>query len=409
MPNFSIALTGLQADSVALNTIGNNLANLNTGAFKEQTATFQDLFYQTIGSSGSGDPVQVGVGTRVSGTATNYTQGSLTTTTNSTDMAISGNGFFLVQNGNDQSLTRAGNFQVSNSGDLTTSDGESVMGYGVKNGAVNLNGGLIPLQLPVGLSEPAQQTQNVSLTTSLDASAATGAQFSSPVTLYDSLGEAHVSSVNFTKTGASTWSYSVAIPSGDATGTPVNNTGTLTFDQSGNLVSPPGNVAGVTFPGMKDGAKDLTLNFNLYGASGSPLISQTAGTSNTSTTVQDGYASGAYQGFSVDGSGLVSASFSNGLTQSVGQVAVATVANQDGLSRAGSNNYVATLASGLISVGAANVGGRGKIQDESLEQSNVDISAEFSNLIVAQRAFEANSKTVTTFDSVTQEAIAMIR
>ena len=154
MPNFSIALTGLQADSVAL--------------------------YQTIGSSGSGDPVQVGVGTRVSGTATNYTQGSLTTTTNSTDMALSGNGFFLVQNGNDQSLTRAGNFQVSNSGNLTTTDGENVMGYGMTNGVTNLNGGLIPLQLPVGLSEPAQMTQNVSLTTSLHAASAPGARPATP-------------------------------------------------------------------------------------------------------------------------------------------------------------------------------------------------------------------------------------
>lgn len=409
MPNFSIALTGLQADSVALNTIGNNLANLNTQAFKEQTTTFQDLFYQTIGSSGSGDPVQVGVGTRVSGTATNYTQGSLTTTTKSTDMALSGNGFFLVQNGNTQELTRAGNFQVSNIGNLTTADGENVMGYGVKAGVVDLNGGLIPLQLPVGLSEPAQATQNVSLTTSLNASSATGAQFSSPVTLYDSLGKAHVSSVSFTKTSASSWTYSVAIPAGDATGTPVNNTGTLNFDQSGNLVTPAANVTGIQFPGMVDGSKDLTFSLNLYGKGGSPLITQTAGTSNTSTTIQDGYASGAYQGFTVDGDGVISASFSNGLTQSVGQVAIATVANQDGLSRAGANSYVATNASGTIAVGAANVGGRGKLQDEALEQSNVDISAEFSNLIVAQRAFEANAKTVTTFDSVTQQAIAMIR
>lgn len=409
MPNFSIALTGLQADSVALNTIGNNLANLNTGAFKEQTTTFQDLFYQTIGSSGSGDPVQVGVGTRVSGTATNYTQGSLTTTTNSTDMALSGNGFFLVQNGNDQLLTRAGNFQVSNVGNLETVDGNFVMGYGMTGGVVNLNGGLIPLQLPVGLSEPAQATQNISLTTTLNAASPIGAQFSSPVTLYDSLGEAHVSTVSFAKTSNSTWTYSVALPAGDATGTAVNNTGTLSFDQSGNLVSPAANVTGVKFPGMVDGAKDLTFNLNLYGKSGSPLITQTAGTSNTSTTIQDGYAAGAYQGFTVDSNGVISASFSNGLTQSVGQVAVAEVADQSGLSRAGANNYVATNASGTIAVGAANVGGRGRIQDEALEQSNVDISAEFSNLIVAQRAFEANAKTVTTFDSVTQQAIAMIR
>ncbi len=409
MPNFSIALTGLQSDTVALNTIGNNLANLNTNAFKTQSTTFQDLFYQTVGTSGSGDALQVGVGTRVSGTATDFTQGSLTTTQSSTDMALSGNGFFLVQSGNDQELTRAGNFQLDSKGNLTTTDGESVMGYGMKNGAVDLNGGLVALQLPVAANEPAQATQNISLTTSLNSGSATGAQFSSPVTLYDSLGQAHDATVSYTKTGAATWSYSILLPSGDATGTPVNNTGTLTFDSSGNLLTPAANVAGVSFPGMADGASNLTFNFNLYGANGSGQITQTAGTSNTTATTQDGFAAGAYQSFTVGGDGVIAATFSNGQTTNVGQVAVATVANEDGLARGGSNNYVATEASGAISVGVADVGGRGSVDGDALEQSNVDISAQFSDLIVAQRAFEANSKTVTTFDSVTQEAIAMIR
>ena len=409
MPNFSIALTGLQADTVALNTIGNNLANLNTNSFKTQTTTFQDLFYQNIGTSGSGNTLQIGVGTRVSGTSTNFAQGSLTTTQSSTDMALSGNGFFLVQSGNKQELTRAGNFQTDASGNLITTDGESVMGYGVKAGVVDLNAGLIPLQLPVSTNEPAQATQNISLTTTLDAGSATGTQFSSPVKLFDSLGQAHDSTVSYTKTSPTTWTYSIGLPAGDATGAPVKNTGTLTFDSSGNLVTPAANVAGVSFPGMADGAAPLTFNFNLYGASGSPLITQTAGTSNTATTTQDGFAAGAYQSFTVAGDGTISATFSNGQTTAVGQVAVATVADQDGLARGGSNEYVTTNASGLISVGVANVGGRGKIDGEALEQSNVDISAEFSDLIVAQRAFEANSKTITTFDSVTQQAIAMIR
>lgn len=409
MPNFSIALTGLQADTVALNTIGNNLANLNTTAFKSQSTTFSDLFYQTIGSSNSGDPMQVGVGTKVSGNATDFTQGSLSATTNSTDMALSGNGFFLVQSGSNQALTRAGNFQLDSQGNLITTDGESVMGYGVQNGAVDLNGGLTALQLPVTTNEPAHATQNVSLTTSLDASAATGTQFSSPVKLYDSLGTEQDASVTYTKTSPTTWTYSIALPAGASTGTPVNNTGTLTFDSSGNLVTPAANVSGVSFPGMADGASDLSFNFNLYSATGTPLVTQTAGASNTSTSTQDGFAAGAYQSFAVGVDGTITATFSNGQTALVGQVAVATVANQNGLSRNGDNDYVATASSGPISVGAAGVAGRASIEDDSLEGSNVDISAEFSNLIVAQRAFEANSKTVTTFDSITQEAIGMIR
>ena len=409
MPNFSIALTGLQADSVALNTIGNNLANLNTTAYKGQRTTFEDLFYQNIGNNGANDSLQVGVGTKVSGTATDFAQGSLTTTSSATDIALNGNGFFLVQQGGTRALTRAGDFQLDATGNLITSSGESVMGYGATGGAVNLNGGLTAIQLPVGATEAAQATQNISLQTSLNASSATGAVVTAPIGVYDSLGVSHAATVTYTKTGPTTWDYSVALPAGDATGTPVNNTGTLTFDSTGKLVSPAANVAGVSFPGMVDGASDLTFNFNLYGTGGAAQVTQTAGASNTSTSTQDGFAAGAYQSFSVDSDGVISAAFSNGQVSKVGQIAVATVQNVDGLSRAGSNDYVATDGSGLISVGTANVGGRGALEGESLEQSNVDISAEFSNLIVAQRAFEANSKTVTTFDTVTQDAISMIR
>jgi len=409
MPNFSIALTGLQADTVALNTIGNNLANLNTTAFKTQSTTFSDLFYQNIGTAGSGDALQVGVGTQVSGTATDFSQGSLTTTSSSTDMALSGNGFFMVEQGNDLQLTRAGNFQLDQSGNLITAEGENVMGYGVANGAVNVNGGLVPLQLPVTSNQPAQSTQNVAMTTSLDSTAATGASFTSPVTLYDSLGEAQSATVSYTKTSPTTWTYDISLPAGAATGTPVNNTGTLTFNSSGTLISPASNVAGVSFPGLADGAQNLSFNFNLYNAAGSPTITQTAGTSNTTATAQDGFAAGAYQSFTVSADGTISATFSNGQTTDIGQVAVGTVVNQSGLARAGANNYAATDVSGSVSIGVANVGGRGSIAGEALEQSNVDISSEFSDLIVAQRAFEANSKTVTTFDSVTQDAIGMIR
>lgn len=409
MPNFSIALTGLQADTVALDTIGNNLANLNTTAFKGQTTSFEDLFYQNVGTSGSGDRLQVGVGTRASSTTSDFGQGSLTTTGNQSDVAISGSGFFVVQRGNFQNLTRAGNFQIDASGNLITTSGESVMGYGAVGGVVDQNSGLKPITLPVGATAAAQDTSYIKFQTTLDSTAAIGSAFTSPVTVYDSLGASHQVNVVFTKTSTSSWSYDAELTAGTATGTPVNNTGTLTFDASGNLVSPTGNINGVTFPGMTDGAKDLTFNFDLYDSAGVGQITQTAGTSNTSTTTQDGYTAGAFQSFTVDANGLMSATYSNGKTAPVAQLALAAVTNTDGLVRSGANDYSVTAASGAMNIGLANVGGRGSIEGQSLEQSNVDISAEFSDLIVAQRAFEANSKTVTTFDSVTQEAIAMIR
>ena len=409
MASFSIALTGLEADTVSLNTIGNNLANLNTTAFKEQSTSFESLFYQQIGESGSSDPLQVGVGTKVSGTATNFVQGSMVTTSNSTDMELQGNGFFVVQQGGVQHLTRSGNFQLDSSGNLTTVDGEQVMGYPATGGVVNANAGLVPLTVPVGQNEAAQATQNFSVTANLDASATTGTQFTSPVKMYDSLGQSHSATVTYTKTGANTWDYSVTLPAADATGTPVNNTGTLTFDSTGTLISPAANVAGITFPGLTDGASDMNFSWNLYNSSGVPTIAQSTAASSVTASSQDGFASGVYQSFTVDANGVVSASFSNNQTKNIGQVAVATVTNQEGLVLIGNNDYMTTAASGLATIGVAGAGGRGTIQDSALEQSNVDISTEFANLIIAQRAFQANSKTMTTFDSVAQDTISMIR
>jgi len=411
MGNFSIALSGLQANSVALNTIGNNLANLNTTAFKGQNTTFEDLFYQQVGQSGSGDAIQIGAGTKVSGTSTDFTEGTILpdSNTNSADMALDGNGFFVVQQNGVQSLTRAGNFQLSSSGSLITQDGQQVMGYPAVNGVVNSNASLSPITIPVGVNEGAQATQNFSVTANLNSGATTGTEFSSPVTLYDSLGQSHQGTVTYTKTGTNTWSYAVALPSGDATGTPTNNTGTLTFDSNGNLTSPSGTVSTITFPGMADGASDLSFNWNLNGTGSTPTITQLASASTNTTATQDGFTSGTYQSFQVDSSGVITATFSNGRTSTVGQVAVALVSNTAGLTVSGSNNYTTTAASGVASVGVAGTGGRGTLDDGALEQSNINISTEFSDLIVAQRAFEANSKTMTTFDTVSQDAIGMIR
>ncbi len=409
MPSFSIALTGLEANSVALNTIGNNLANLNTTAFKDQSTSFSDLFYQNIGNTGSGDALQVGLGTQVAGIDTDFSQGSLSTTTSSTDMALNGSGFFVVNQDGLQQLTRSGNFQLDQSGNLITTTGDGVMGYAAANGVVNTNTPLTTLQVPVDATQAAQATQNFGITANLDAATAVGGTFSSTITIYDSLGTSHAATVNFTKTADNTWNYAISLPAGDSTGTPVNNTGTLTFSSSGGLLTPAANVAGISFPGMTDGASDMTFNWNLYNSSGAPQIGQTVGTSTATASTQDGFASGSYNSFSVDSSGVISAAFSNGQTQIIGQIAVASVTNVEGLTLEGGNNYQTTAASGAASVGAPGAGGRGSIEDDTLEQSNVDISTEFANLIVAQRAFEANSKTLTTFDTVTQETINMIR
>src|ERR1700723_370633 len=182
MGNFSIALSGLEADSVALNTIGNNLANLNTTAFKGQTTSFEDLFYQQIGQSGSGDAIQLGAGTKVSGTSTDFSEGTILPNANPNpgDMALAGNGFFVVEQSGVQSLTRAGNFQLSSNADMITQDGQRVMGYDSVNGVVNQNINVTPITIPVGLNEGPQATQHVAVTANRDSGATVSTSFSTP-------------------------------------------------------------------------------------------------------------------------------------------------------------------------------------------------------------------------------------
>jgi flagellar hook protein FlgE len=417
MSSFSIPLTGLESSSTALNTIANNLSNMNTTAFKSQQVSFSDLFYQQIGSSGSGDPLVVGTGTQVGATSTDFTEGGLISTGNATDVRLNGNGFFVLQNGGGELYTRDGSFTLSSTGTLTSQAGLPVMGYPVVNGVVNTNAPLTAIQIPVGQVEQPAPTANFSMTANLDASAAAGTSVPTQITLYDSLGISHAATVTFTKTGANTWDYSIALPAGDATGS-ANTTGTLTFNSNGDLTSPAANVAGISFTGLSDGASNLTLNWNLYGSNNQPTITQVSATQSSGTqssgalavsaTSQDGHASGQYTGFTVDSTGLVSAQFSNGLTSPVGQIALANVTNLQGLQVLGGNEYATTLASGAATVGVAGTGGLGTIQDASLEGSNVNISGQFSDLIIAQQAYEASSKAVTTMDTVSQDTMNMI-
>ena len=400
MPSFATALTGLESNNTALNTIANNLANMSTVGYKDQTDQFSTLFYQQLNSGVNGG-VQVGVGTQVATTETDFSNGSPTATTQATDMALQGNGFFVINDHGQQELTRAGDFVLNTTGALQTTSGASVMGYPAANGSITVGSGVQPLVLPLGQIMASKQTGSMDIQANLDASAGVTSSVPAPVTLYDSLGAAHQATVTFTKTGLNTWSYNIALPAGEAAGS-AGTTGTLTFDGAGNLTNPTGSIGGISFTGLTDGASNMTFSWNLNS------LTQTASSSNVAGATQDGYGSGSYQDFSVDGNGVVQANFSNGQSQVVGQVAVATVANMQGLQATNNTAFLATQASGPVVIGTPGTAGRGTIEDKALESSNVDVSTEFSALIVAQRAFEANSKSITTFDQATQEAINMI-
>jgi flagellar hook protein FlgE len=407
MASFYIPLSGLEADTTALNTIANDLANLNTTGFKSQTTNFSDMFYQQIGEQGSGDLIQQGSGVGVSSIQSDFTQGSEISTDSASNVEVVGNGFFVVGDGSSNLLTRDGNFTLGPTGDLLTQSGEQVMGYPAPGGVVNPNAPLTGISLPVGQVQQAQATTSFGMTANLDVTAAVGTSVPAQVTVYDSLGVSHVATVTYTKSANNTWTYSIALPPGDAAGS-ANTTGTLTFDSNGNLTSPAANVPGVSFTGLSDGAGTMTMSFNVLGTSGSPTITQTNDASGATATNQNGFTAGTYTGFSIASDGTVNATFSNNQTMAVGQLALANVSNPQGLDLLGGGNYATTQASGTAAFGISGNAGLGVIHDNTLEGSNVNISAEFSDLIIAQRAFEANSKGVTTFDTIAQETIEMV-
>jgi flagellar hook protein FlgE len=415
MPNFSIPLSGLTADSTALSAIANNLANQNTVGYKDTDVLFSDLFYQNLGTDGAGDPLELGAGACIGSMPTDFTQGSVESTGVPTDVAIQGDGFFVVQQGGVTSYTRDGSFSIDNNDYLVTDEGQQVMGYPAVNGVVNTGAGLSPLQLGAGTISPPTATTSVDIQTNLDAGAPVGTQYSTPVTIYDSLGAAHTLTYTFTNTATNTWSYSLSLPTGDYTPNQgsqlppgVVAQGTLTFDGNGNLLTPTGNVTGISIPNLTDGAKNITFNWDLYNGK-SPQLTQVAGSSSTSSTTQDGSSSGTLTGFSIGSDGTITGTFTNGKTAALGQLALANFASEQGLNRVGGTDYTATLASGQAVVGTAGTGGLGTLAGGSLELSNVDISTEFANLIVAQRAFEANAKAVTTFDQISQDTINLVQ
>jgi flagellar hook protein FlgE len=510
---FSVALSGLNASSEALSVIANNLANMNTVGFKSSTANFQDLFYQQIGTSGNSNPEQVGEGVQIGSVDSQFTQGSVQNTGVPTDVAIQGQGFFVVNKNGTQEFTRAGNFSIGANGQLMTTDGGQVMGYQAVNGVVNPASTLGAITIPSGLVIPPKASTQFSVAMTLDSDngtgtvaasqqtgtgiapatvlktggtlnftdgtnnftytsaagdtlntlvtainanpnftasiagnslvvtanngqavtfsantltdAATGTQaeafattgtaqpagsFSTPITVYDALGGTHVLTASFTKTAANTWNYTLTIPGADVgKGAPVTvSSGTMTFNGNGQLVTPAANIA-VQINGLADGAGPLNLNWSLFNATGAGNISQVSGPSAASSTQTDGYASGSLQTISIGSNGTIDGVFSNGQTLAVGQLALASFANVQGLLQNGSNEYLSSLASGQPTIGAPTTGGLGSVTGGALEQSNVDIATEFSNLILAQRDYQANAQTVTTLDQVSQYAIDMIQ
>jgi flagellar hook protein FlgE len=408
MGAFGIPLSGLQSSQATLQTISNNLANLDTVGYKDQTTSFGDLFAQSSMLNGANEPISDGLGAQVSQITSNFTDGSQSSTGISSNLALQGNGLFVVRSSSgDVDYSRAGNFTTNADGQLTTPSGALVLGYPATNGVVSTGSPLQPLTVG-SAALPATATTSFSFTANLNAASTAGATFSSTTPLYDSLGNSHELTINYTNLGSNSWSYSVNIPTADtgASTTQVAS-GTLAFNNSGILVSPTGSV-NITIPTLTDGAAPVNVAWNLNDSHGNPTITQTALASATSAVTQNGYTGGALTSYTIQSNGIIEGTFSNGQNSAMGQVALAGFANVQGLEQLGGNLYQASSSAGVPVIGIAGQGGLGTMTSGSIEASNVDVATEFSNLVVAQQAYQANARSVTTQDQILQTTIQML-
>jgi flagellar hook protein FlgE len=414
------AISGLKAHQTKLDVAGNNIANVNTVGFKSSTTVFEDTLSQVLrnGSSPQGEtagtnPAQVGLGVKVAGITTNFGQGSTQNTGRASDFMISGDGFFITEQGNQQLYTRAGSFDTDGTGNLVTPDGAILQGWMAKaNGEIDPNSPLEALKIPTGQVLAPVATTGAAISGNLSADAADdSAPVTSQITMYDGLGNAHKVSVTLTKstTAESTWALELKdTATGKTLGTtldvefapdntdPDKPVGTLTTPQPAEMTfDPSGDFPSWTGP----------VTIDLSG------LTQFGGKSDAAAKENEksGSAMGVLQGYSLSGDGTIVGSYSNGLRQDIGKLALATFTNPGGLEKAGNSSYRAGDNSGNPLVGQAGTGGRGTLTAGALEMSNVDLAEEFTGLIVAQRGFQANSRVITTSDEILQDLVQLKR
>jgi flagellar hook protein FlgE len=411
-------VTGLQTNQTTLDVVGNNLANSNTPGFKVQTANFQDLVYETLlestalsGSVGGTNPMQVGFGATVGSIESNFQEGPLQSTGRALDLALQGNGFFLVNNGTQNYFTRAGAFDLDQNGYvIDAATGFRVQRFGTLGEATATTPafqtpGNSGIRIPLGLGIPGTATANVNLQGNIDAGLAIGdASTTTAIQVFDTQGTQHTLSLTFTKTAANTFSVSGSITGGTLTGLPFAS---VTFNANGTLAGPATIPINVSFPPGLPALQTITLNLGTVGqATG---LSQFGGSTSVAAVSQDGFAAGSLQSFNINQSGVFEGIFTNGQTLPLAQLSIATFANPGGLHRSGQNFFTETAGSGPPLIGAALAGGRGAIQPGALEGSNVDVATEFTKLIIAQRAYQINARTITASNEVLQTLANIIQ
>ncbi|MBE3590235.1 MAG: flagellar hook protein FlgE [Firmicutes bacterium] len=394
-------VSGLQNHQLRMDVVANNIANVNTIGFKASRALFTEAMNQALrGASapqqnrGGTNPAQVGLGVALASIDTILSPGNTQVTGENTDLAIQGNGYFVLDTGSGRVYTRAGAFKLDGNGYLVDAGtGDRVLGW-------QANGGVLPatnetnlaaIRIPADVTLAAQASTQVTFTGNLDASQPTGATRDLTVDVVDSLGQTHKLRITLTKSAANTWDWTVYDPSLN----PIGNSGAtpVVFDPTGKVQS--GGTGTVTYaPG--GGASSMTLNLDFSALTQYAQESTAIGSS-------DGYGAGSLVGFSVDPTGTITGIFSNSRKLVLGQVALATFTNPGGLQRAGGGMFQESANSGKADIGAPGTGTRGSIAPGSLEMSNVDLAQQFTDMITTERGFQANSRVITTADEMLQE------
>ncbi|MDY6971192.1 MAG: flagellar hook protein FlgE [Thermodesulfobacteriota bacterium] len=397
-------ISGLNANSTAMTVIGDNIANVNTTAFKSNSSSFANILSQSLSGSGGNE---IGRGVEFWGISPSWSQGSMENTGNATDMAINGNGFFMLRDsGGSVYYTRAGEFHFDKNGNLLNNDGLNVQGYSI--GSTGTLGTITSINVPGESTTPPQATTDFTVDINLDADSATGDTYSCIQTFYDSLGNDISLTITFTKTAnIREWDWDATIPA--SAGNVTAGSGTFTFDPDGSL--PNGADPTITMTLTNGATTPQTLTWDIYDAGGvtNGDMTQYAAPSTTTFQTQNGYPSGVLRSISVDEAGIVTGAYSNGQLIPLFQVVLADFPSYYGLSKMGRNLYAESLASGQAMPGQPGTGRLGNISPNSIEMSNVDLAQEFVKMITTQRAFQANSRVITTSDEILADLINIKR
>lgn len=428
--------SGLGVSGASLGVIGDNIANLNTTGYKRNNASFADMMPE--GVFGLGGPAQLGRGATNLTIGSQFTQGSLNGSGNALDMALNGNGWFKLSSGTEDFYSRDGSFGVDVDGFMVNAMGYRVQGYNARDGLLSpvmgdlrIDDGPIPqkateeITLDIVLSPDDPNIANTGdysvlaldgATETLEAASAE-ADFSTSITVYDSLGQPHEIVLNFEKDPAApnTWNYSAVIDAGETDlGSGQSGfaleiaTGSMEFDTEGVLVPGSQTTTATGTAWSWPGTDPFTLALNV-GDNGAEGSARSAGQESSVTAIgQDGYTMGSLTSLAVDADGVIRGQYTNGQELALGQVAVATFTAESGLNREGGNMFRSTYSSGDAAVGAAGTGTRGSVVGYALERSNVDLEAEFVNMIQAQRSYQANAGVVRTADETLQELVNLV-